>query len=461
MYQEFHMPGRTVAREMIEKRGEDAGVALGNNAVDTEYENLPQLAREATKKDVLNIMGCILAGTNMAGCKEFVDYLKEEGGREEATIINYGGKVPATNAGWANSTFARNWDQEDAHIPEMCHCGFQTVPTAVTMAEREGKNGKDVITAVALGNDVRIRLRRARRFEKFGPLFLPQAIGSAVVAGKLLGLTKEQMANALGFAYTYGDSPRWPSLRREEIREGIWAKFGIESALLAKKGISGPRKILEGRFGYYRLLLDDEVYPEKVTAELGKVFEGVNLSIKPHPGAHSCQNATCATLEIVRRDNIKPEDVEEITIRGNEATTRHIVTPGDYLDLQIALAVVKREITIAELAKAEPDPAVAEIARKVRAFTDPEIVRIQPEGVGPVIVEVRTKDGRIHSERVDYFRGHHTKSPLSLDELADKFRRNAAYAVKPVPAKNVEQAIEMLCNLEQVDDLSSIVRLLG
>ena len=103
-------------RSIILERDEDAMVALGNNVVDKKYEDLPRPAQEAAKKDVFNIMGCMLAGTWMPGCKELIAYIKEEGGREESTIINYGDKVPALNAALANGTFARNWDQDDCNI---------------------------------------------------------------------------------------------------------------------------------------------------------------------------------------------------------------------------------------------------------------------------------------------------------------------------------------------------------
>ena len=214
--------------------------------------------------------------------------------------------------------------------------------------------------------------------------------------------------------------------------------------------------------GYYNVFEQNQVYPEKVTAGLGEVFEGVNQSIKPFPGCCGVQNAIQAVLEVVQHDNIKPEDVEEITIRGNDSLAFFYTTPSFYVDLLIALAVVKRDIPIDTLAKDRPDPEVAEVAKKVKVFSDPEIVKMVPFGVSPAVVEIQTKDGKRHiSRRVDYFHGHHTKSPMSMEELASKFRRNAAYAVNPVPVKHLNQAIDMLYNLEQVDDITRIVKLLG
>jgi len=455
---------QTVEREIVESRREDAIVALANNVVDIKYKDLPQIAREAAKRDVLNIIGVELAGAKFPECKALADYIKEEGGKQEATIVNYGGKVPVANAVLMNCALARSWDQDDCHNLAAVHSTCTTVPVAFAMAEREGKaSGKDIITAVALGNDLIIRLGLSHRFGSLSTGIVATSTlgrpGAAAVAGKFLGLDKSQMADALAIALVQGAVPLLPTTGGPGVVFGMIIRPGVVSALLASRGLKGARNILERRRGYYDIFAHNQVYPEKVTAELGKKFWGTKLGIKLYPSCRHTHATIQGVLELVHRYDINQNDVELITTRGNHVLLQ-MMEPGFRLDKLVGLAVVKREMSIDTLADIQ-NPEVLEVANKVKAFLDPELAMVEPEGVGPVIVEIRTKDGRIHSTRVDCIKGDHTESPWSIDELVDKFRRNASHAAKAVPAKNLDQAIEMLCNLEEVDNVSRIIQLLS
>ena len=102
------------------------------------------------------------------------------------------------------------------------------------------------------------------------------------------------------------------------------------------------------------------------------------------------------------------------------------------------------------------------MADRVRAFLDSEIAGLEPKaGVGPVVVEILTQKGALYAKRVETVMGHHAKSPVSTEWLAAEFRREARRAANPLPEKNIDAAIELLGNLEQLDDVTRLIELLG
>jgi len=471
-------------RAWREAAGEDAMATLARHVVATRYEDLPGTAQQAAKRDVFHTISILLQGTRFPGCQPVVDYVREQGGREEATVINHGIRVPATGAALTGGMFAGIYDQDDCHDPTACHCGPTVVPAALATAQREGKvNGKDVILAVALGNDVLLRLALARRnggdTTQITPSITYGIFGAAAAAGKLLGLNQEQLFNAFGIAFAHGPIPTRGFMCSPKIMYGVRAAAGIQSALLAGGGVRGPVEALEAVGGYWNVFEQAEVRPEEVTRELGKRFEGTNLSIKIYPVSKHTHAAVQAALEIVQDNDIQPRDVAEIRVFGNAGVYNYMAKGHSHSVLAslLGLAVVDREVNVDNLYAYSPDlytpnlyagekpaprPEVDAVAEKVRAFLDSQIASLDPKaGVGPVVVEILTQKGALYAKRIDTVMGHHAKSPVSLEWLADEFRREARRAANPVPEKNIDAAIELLANLEQLDDVTRIIGLLG
>lgn len=110
---------------------------------ETEFEDLPKEPVDMIKNVILTVMGAIIAGATSEGCEAVVNQVKEWGGKEEATVLIYGGKVPAHNAAFVNSTMARALDICDSTFPGI-HIGSSSVPTALAAAELAGGcSGKD------------------------------------------------------------------------------------------------------------------------------------------------------------------------------------------------------------------------------------------------------------------------------------------------------------------------------
>jgi 2-methylcitrate dehydratase PrpD len=132
-------------------------------------EDFPRQDLDIARSMILTNIGTIVAGASAEGCKKLADLVKDWGGKEEATILIHGGKVPAHHAVLANSNMARALDIDDAMIPGM-HVGASSVPTALAAAELAGGcTGEEFLASISIGQDVVARINLSTTYEGSEP----------------------------------------------------------------------------------------------------------------------------------------------------------------------------------------------------------------------------------------------------------------------------------------------------
>jgi 2-methylcitrate dehydratase PrpD len=450
------------------------------NFTRTRYEDIPNAAVEAAKKEVLDSLATALGGSSKPGVGELVDMIKEWGGNEQSTIIAYGIKCPAPNAAQVNGTMIHALDYDDGHQSALVHIGCVVVPTCFAVAERMGKtSGKEFITAMALGADFLARLGLASRpgssLVKSGwhPTTLYGYLGAAAMAGRIMGLDEERMVNALGIAYHQcagnGQCVADGALTKR-MGPGLAAKGGITAALMAERGITGAKNPLEGEFGMFNLYHGGDYDAEILTADLGKRFEGVNIGDKPYPCCGFTHSFIDAILSLVSRHDIKAEQVREIIAYGGESAyglcvppevkraPRNIVDSQFSVPWAVATALVKGKVSLGDFTEeAIKGEDVLKISRKVTGKLDPALSR---HGVGPGRVTILMKDGTEYTEAVEHCLGS-VERPMTFEDCVAKFKECAAYSIKPIPGDTVDKVIELVKQLERLDDATEIIRLLG
>ncbi len=450
------------------------------NLVETKYKALPADVVEATKKQILDTLGVIVAGSTCSISDEInglIDLVKEWGGKEESTILAFGGQVPAPNAAFVNGILCVRRDFDDANR----HSSRSIVPTAFAMAERQGNiNGKEFITAAALGHDLECRMALAT--EGVRSIYLcTNFFGAAATAGKILGLNDEKLRYALALAFHQicgasggGGSASLGSIKG--MNNGFTCKAGIVSALLVDRGFTVGWDFLEPktRGNFYEVFYGGSYSPALLTLDLGKMFMGSRTSLKEFPCCYGQQTSIQATLGLLREYNIKPDDVAEVILSrssiGNDfyALTEPVEqkqNPQNIIQAQFSLcwgvasAIVYGEVGIRNFTEeALRDARVREMARKV--FGKPELEFSRERSELSVIVEIKNKAGKVYSKQVDYPFGS-PEDPMSLADVAAKFRHCCQYSVKPIPKDNQDRVIQMVNGLEKVSDVSQIVRLLA
>ena len=448
---------------------------LAKNVVVTSYKDIPSEAIEIEKANVLDIIGCLVAGATAPGCSAVMELVREMGGKEESTIMMYGGKVPSENAALVNATMARAIDFE-ACGGGASHGSAPTVATAFALSEKLGGiSGKDFLSALVVGVDLIARLYFSWRVLAHGwdPAVVCSIFGTTAVAGKLLGLEERQMLNAFGIALNQA-AGTWQSnvdgSLMVRLNTGLAARGGIFSALLAQKGITGVKQVMQGKWGFYNLYAQGKYDPEVLTAGLGEVFRNVDTAFKMYPSCYGTHQVTEATIELACEHDIKPQDVAEIVIGIGKVPFLYCLTRpfeigevpqvyAQFSDQYTAANALLRRSSLKEHFTDEfiRDPQVQELVHKVRIEEIFEWTRERP----PTRVEIRTKAGKHYSKEVVTARGF-PQRPVSKEEIVGKFRDNIMYSAKTskaLPREKSEEIIIVVDRLEEHDNVNQIAEL--
>jgi len=456
---------------------------LARSLIDTSFDNLPPEAVQATKNHLIHTLGTILAGSSTAGCGTVTKLINGWGGSPQSSILVFGSLVPAPHAALVNSVMAeagefQNNDDRINYKSSVC-----AIPAAWATAERlGGVSGKELITAVCAAVDLGIRIGLAINPKPAHPT--AQELGSfaaAAASGKLMGLDEETMLDALGIAYTgvsvSGSSTSSPSLTKRLVA-GLAARNGVFAAELASLGYPANRNILSGKNGYFRLFHGDDGDYERLTVDLGKRFEIVEVGPKGYPSCRSTHASVNATMNLVERHDIRPEQVEQVTVTvsrrvldssfgaGDPDKLKAKRSPRGVVDAQfsvpytVARIITGRKLSFPDfLPEALRDPQVIELAHRVSPVLD-EGLDLWPMDAKPAIVEIVLKDGSRLTERVEYAKGN-PQNPVSYEEILHNFRACAASTALPIPREKTERALELLEGLEMVEDVSELPKLLS
>ncbi len=454
---------------------------LAKNVVETNYEALPAEAVEASKKQILDTLGVIVAGSTSNVLSEInglVDLVKRWGGEEESTILAFGGRVPAPSAAFANGVMCVRRDFDDTHhtVTLAMHPSRSIIPTAFAMAEQQSHvNGKEFISAVTLGHDLECRVAAGGHSTWYMPTGF---LGAAATAGKIISLNEEKLRCALSLAFHQicganagGSSAGLGSLKG--MSNGFACRAGVISAQLAESGFTADWSFLEAtnKSNFYEWFADGAYMPGLLTLHLGKVFMGTQTMQKEFPCCHQQHMALGATLDLLKEHSVKPDDVAEMTLYlppteytvvGNPVEAK--LNPPNIVQTQfsvfwgVASAIVYGDVGLKNFSEeAFKDTSVRELAHKVSTRMKPELANGQ---LGSAIIEVKCKDGKVYSRRRDVLRVC-PENPWSFADVTAKFRRCCQYSIKPVSKGKQDKVIQMVKKLEDVSDVREIVSLLA
>lgn len=451
---------------------------LAQNIAATCYDEITSHVVETTKRSVLDALGVTLAASTLGeGCRAFVDLATAEGGKRESTIVGFDNKVSATMAAFANGAMAHALDFEDAHDAALVHPNAATIPAAIAVAESiGGVTGKELITAIALGSDLVCRLGLALHEDllQYGWYMPPilGAFGATAAACKLRHLNAAQIVDA--FSLTLCQATCSAELAHSKhslirsIRDAFSAKTGVLSAVLAQRGITGFEHPIEGQAGLYRAYARGNYDPLKLTGELGKTFEGGNVSFKPYPSCRGTHPYIDGVLKILETHHLRFSEIDSINVvvsPVNQMLCEPVEVkqkPATAIDAKfsipfvVASALVHGSVTLEHFRPhALADHAVRDLARKVTYKVNPELTRRQ---AARGWLHINTRTGTI-SKQVDVAYGHPT-NPMSESALVSKFMNCASYAAKEISPEGLNRIVDVVLNLERVRKLSDLTECL-
>ena len=445
---------------------------LAEYVSEAKFEDLPKELIDTIKNVILTILGTTIAGATAEGCQAVLNQVKEWGGKEEATILIHGGKVPAHNAAFANSVMARALDFCDGMVPGI-HLGSSCVPTALAVAESVGGcNGKDFLAALVAGSEVAARLNlSASAYNGFDPTGVCSIFAAAAIAGKILRLNSKQMLDALALAFNRSGGSFQSNIDGSlavRLIQGFVSQTGIICAQLAQQGISGPKNFLEGVYGYFHLYAKDDYDAQTVLAKLGKKFKMENLMFKKYPSCGGTLASTDAILELMKENKLVPENVDQVVIRVTPAVynlTGHPFKIGENpkVDAQFSIQYCVANVLLRKHPELKHfdesyvrDPKIMELIKKIQVIPDPAL---KERGHLTAAMLVTTRDGKSYHTIVDIPRGY-PENPLTEEEHQERFRSCIQYGSKPAPGENIEKIVSLIDELEGVKDVRTLIPLL-
>ncbi len=455
-----------------------AGTAIDRivaTIVETEFEGIDQETLENAKDRIVDTVGCLVGGAADPSNPELVRLMLDYGGKPEATILMYGGKVPAAHAAMVNCILCRSFDYEpvspiveDTLSPG--HVSGTTVMTALSLSEAVGAGGRELITAMLLGDDLASRLLNTCEFTLalgWDGNGTANAMGATAIAGRLLGLNKDQLRNAFGLVLSQlsGSAQNVTECTTAfKLPLGLSARNAIFSAQLAVAGWTAPKDALLGTFGYYDLFTSGIRNEDLLTKDLGTKFWG-DRTFKPYPACRGTHGAIDCALDIVGKHDLDPDSIEKATLYLPPGALNNVLAqPWQLGPFAHGNAIFSFRFTVATALlhgavkprhfteEALRDPKVNEMIGKIE-FSD------LPAGKKAMTLVVRTKDGREYSAENVVARGDIAGNPLSRDELMEKFWDNVEFA-GTLEKSNADKLVGLLGRLEELDDVTEVTRLL-
>lgn len=443
---------------------------LAAHTAKVRFEDIPPEAIEKAKDCILDQIGVELIGSTLEWNKIAYRYVAEMGGRGESTVINYGAKVPMLDAAFVNATFGQGCELDDVGFAAGGHPGAATVPTALAVCEKHPCTGKDFLAAVVVGCDVMYRLLAAvrpssgkRGFHSHG---IGAPFGAMAVAARLLGLNQGQILHAFGIAGMHSSGTMEYDQTGGEVKRviaGVAARGGIQSALLAQRGLTGPPTIIEGKRGFLRVFAD-QVEPEQITEGLGKDFKIMRLWFKLYPCVATVQGVIYTLSKLIEEHRFGADDVDEIRVGISETSLSHggaIYEPHDTASAQfslpfsLAIRLLKNDNDLSFYMdpKLWTDPKVLALARKVKSYADPNAKKDQNYNT---TMEVTLTDGRTYKRFEPYPPGS-PHNMVGRDVLRAKFRKMARAVLTE---QRIDPFIEAVDRLEACENAAELIPLL-
>ena len=439
-----------------------------------DWNVLPGSTRRAALDEVMDFIGCALAGRAAVGMPAWLDVLVEEGIARSATIAG-GHRAAAWTAAVANGYFGHVLELDDTHDLAVLHAGASAIPAALACAEFRGDvQSTTLLAAIVAGIEINCRLGVATNLSLVEGGWIYSALlghfGAALAAAHVLGLDEAKTRHALGIAYCFASGNHQSSREgapTKHLQPGIAAGNGVKAALMAARGLNGVSAPFQGEDGFARTYLHGRFDPARAIRGLGDEFETERLSIKPYPSCRLTHPAVTAALALRAQLGDELRRVRTLTIRmGRQAhdvvgrAEPFRLAPARWLDAQfsvfwtVAVALQHGALTPRHLLEeVPPRPEVSAWIARMRA--EP-IAGSALRDVGGCVLEASGSFGTLRLE-VSQARGH-PDHPLQATELLDKFCANAALAGVDRNAA-LTHAHELLA-LDRAGSIEPVVRVL-
>lgn len=436
---------------------------LGRFVTESRFEALPEALRHEGRRSILNHVGCALGVAHDPAVITALEIMRDVSGKPSATVLGQRDRLGVMEAAFVNAIASNLLDYDDTHLNTVIHPSAPVAPVAFALGEETGANGAEVLHAFLLGAEIACRIGNAVSPGHYARGWHITAscgvFGAAAAAARLMRLSVEQTADALGIAASQsGSIVENLATAAKNIGVGNAARNGILAARFAARGYRAAPLAIEGPLGWAHAMGDEPVLAE-ITEGLGQRWEIARNTYKPYAAGIVFHAVIDACLALREQLGKAVAQIARMTVAGdalllargdrivrNERDTRVSI----HHCAAIALLLGRADVADFEM-PAVQDPAVAALRAKVLAECDASLPR------GAARVTITLADGSTHQATIEHPRGS-AEQPLSDAELAAKYRANAALGGTTA---DVEGQLAGLWALDQAASIAPLMALLS
>ncbi len=449
---------------------------LATYAHDLTYEKLPHRAILEAKRRIIDALGCAMGAISCGSepAKIAVQVAQLSSNPNGATVLTTRHKTSPDLAAFASGVMMRYLDFNDTYLSKEPAHPSDNIAAILAVAEAEKRSGRDILTAIVLAYEIQCRLCDAASIRSRGWDHVTYGSFSAgLAAGKLFGLSKQQLVHVQGLAATPNNAMRQTRVGELSHWKGCAfanaSRNAVFAAMLAKHGMTGPSEIFEGEMGFWAQVSGPfELVP--FGGENGNPDFMINQTyVKHFPAEYHSQSAIEATLELreeIGADNID-QKIESITIESFDAAVDIIAgfeehwhpetreTADHSMPYCVSAALMDGDITLDTFTYERiHDPKLVALLQKVKVNRNAEMTAGYPDGI-PNLLVIKTTDGREFSKKVSYPLGHN-KNPMNDQDVEKKFRMQASRVMSESHVNNI---LDELWRIDTCEDVSEVMAL--
>ena len=435
------------------------------------YDDMgPDVIQEA-KWHVLDTIGVCLAGSAQEVGQIILQWVEDEPSRGIGSVLGTKLRVAPGQAALINGVFAHALDYDDSFYDlrrMRVHPSASQVAASLAIGEKVGASGKELLQAYTLGVEVIGKLANAlgvshfdRGWHATGTL---GTMGATAVAGKLLGLSKQQLRRAFGMATSMASGCRQNvGTMTKPLHQGMAARNGVLAASLANHGFTANEAIFDSPMGFGRIFVADacDWNPTRVITGLGSPWAIIDpgLRIKRYPSCGGTHKVLDGCFALLRKAEIPPSLIEKVEIDVKVTVGGSTIYPRPKTGLE---GKFSREYCVAA--------ALLDQHIGISSFTDEMVLRQGAQELlrrvhvneeiadGPEVAEIKIfcRDGSCHKTCIGEIYGT-PGMPITWGDLENKFRDCGRMVISE---EKLGEVVEAVKNLEQITNIREITQLL-
>jgi 2-methylcitrate dehydratase len=449
------------------------------------YESFSEEAIQSAKLFLYDSLGCAAGGSQQEDVRKASEHYAAMGGNPTNTCFISGHRTNAVDSAFLNALMIRAMDYNDIYWKQDPAHPSDIIPAATSICELRGLSGRELIVGIVIAYELEMRLCECGfpgvREYGWHHATLTQ-FASPFVAGRLLGLSVEQLVQAAGISASRACSlgaVTAGKLTNMKNTVDPWAtRMGVESAMLAELGYTGPEHIFDGKEGLFHVFghsryegkacaFDEEILAGDLPSSAGDRYRICECGMKSFPIEALSHAPLTAMMRIVKEHRINADDVREIKVEVVARAADILGDPHKYrptsketadhsLPYSLAVGLVDGMVTPLQFRQERiDDKGLIPVMDKVKVVPNQEFEKLFPE-FQPSQVTITLVDGRAHTQRVDVPKGD-PRDPMTEDEISVKFNALAKGILPPDVCLEIQ---EQVMRLDEAPDLSRLFELM-